>query len=238
MRTVAPLLALCLLTLAPPVMAAPRAGGAKPPPIVVELYTAQGCSACAKANSLVGDLAKRPGVLPLTFAVDYWDYLGWTDTFAKPEFVARQRSYMRRLSQREVYTPQVIVDGRTQAPGTRTTLVDSQIRDAAKGRLRAPKLAFFGGHFLRVESGPAVHGGAEVWLVRYEPGPDPVEIKGGEARGATVAYVNAVKELTRLGSWTGKRRTFPLPKAEDDGLKTVVVLQGVKGGRVIGVLQR
>ena len=79
------------------------------PPVVVELFTAQGCSSCGVANATVADLAKRPDVLALTFAVDYWDYLGWPDTFAKPEFTERQRAYARKLALREVYTPQVRV---------------------------------------------------------------------------------------------------------------------------------
>lgn len=232
MRTFAPLLALLAAVLA----AAPPARAAAP--VVVELYTSQGCSACGKANSLIAALAKRPDVLPLTFAVDYWDYLGWTDTYAKPEFTARQRTFMRRLAQRDVYTPQVIVDGRSQVSGARAETVDDLIRDAARSRAGAPQMRFFAGQFVRVEAGRAVRGGAEVWLVRYEVQPEAVEVKQGEARGQTVTYVNAVRELIRLGSWTGRRRTYALPKAGDDDLRTAVVLQGAKGGRILGVLQR
>src|SRR6201996_9024768 len=98
------LLSLCLLTPAGPAMA--KAGR----PVVVELFTSQGCAACTKANALIADLAERKDVLPITFPVDYWDYLGWKDTFAKPEFSVRQRLYMKAVGQREVYTPQVVVD--------------------------------------------------------------------------------------------------------------------------------
>ncbi len=237
MSKVAPLLAL-VATLAvgwTAEAAPPRRPAA---PVVVELYTSQGCSACGKANGLVGELAKDKGVLPLTFAVDYWDYLGWTDTFAKPEFTARQRAYMRKLSQRDVYTPQAIVDGRSQAPGTRTDKVQALVRQAAKDRPKPPRLSFFAGNFVRVESGTAPKGGAEIWLVRYEARPEPVEVTDGESRGETVAYVNAVRELTRLGSWTGRRRTLPLPPTEGAGAKTVILLQAARGGRILGVLQR
>jgi hypothetical protein len=81
-------------------LAAPAAAAAKPP-VVVELYTAQGCASCGAANAFVAKLSERPGVLPLTFPVDYWDYLGWPDTFAKPEFAARQRAYVGPMSLRE-----------------------------------------------------------------------------------------------------------------------------------------
>ena len=92
----------------------PRATAKRP--VVVELFTSQGCGACTRANALVADLAERPDVLALTFPVDYWDYLGWKDTFARPEFSARQRAYMKAAGQREVYTPQVVIDGAPQAP--------------------------------------------------------------------------------------------------------------------------
>jgi len=81
------------------------------PPVVVELFTAQGCSSCGKANQVVADMADDKGVLALTYSVDYWDYLGWTDTFAKPAFAARQRAYAQRFSLRDVPTPQVVVAG-------------------------------------------------------------------------------------------------------------------------------
>lgn len=226
---------LMLGALAGPAAAAP-AGAVRP--VIVELFTAQGCEACAKANDLPAKLAARRGVLPLTFPVDYWDYLGWTDTFARPEFTARQKAYMRPLGQRDVFTPQVVVDGRSQAAGTRLDRIVGLVTEAAKVRRRTPAIRFHGGGFVRIESGAVPKGGAEAWLIRYEVRPDPVEIKDGENRGETIAYTNVVRELTRLGSWTGRRRTYALPKADNANWKTVIVLQGAKGGRVIGVLQR
>ena len=80
-------------------------------PVVVELFTAQGCAGCPEANRAVETVAAEPGVIALTYAVDYWDYLGWTDTFAKPEFAARQRAYRAALKLRALPTPQVILDG-------------------------------------------------------------------------------------------------------------------------------
>src|ERR1700704_6014517 len=88
------------------------AGAAAKTPVVGELYTAQGCASCGDANAYAAKLADKPGVLMLTFPVDYWDYLGWPDTFAKPEFTNRQKAYVARLALREPYTPQGVVDGR------------------------------------------------------------------------------------------------------------------------------
>src|SRR5688500_15406735 len=107
----------------------PVAAAAKPP-VVVELYTAQGCGSCGEANAHAAKLAERPGVLVLTFPVDYWDYLGWEDTFAEPEFAERQKAYVARLKLREPYTPQVVVDGRAQVAGRQSSRVDQLVRDA------------------------------------------------------------------------------------------------------------
>ena len=123
MRTAA-ILSLLFLT-------APAGAALAKPAVLVELFTAQGCGPCAEANAYLGKLAERPGVLALTFSVDYWDYLGWTDTFAKPEFTERQRAYVARLQLREPYTPQVIVDGRQEAQGLKLPEIDRLIRTAS-----------------------------------------------------------------------------------------------------------
>ena len=109
-------------------------------PVVVELFTAQGCSSCGKANAFVGRLADRPGVIALTWPVDYWDYLGWKDTFAKPEFTDRQRAYDKRFGLRDVYTPQVIVDGAAQASGDKTEAVEALIRAARRAPANPPQM--------------------------------------------------------------------------------------------------
>lgn len=207
-------------------------------PVVVELYTAQGCSACIKANEAIDALADKPGVLPLTFSVDYWDYLGWKDTFAAPEFTDRQRAFARSLALREVYTPQVIVDGRFQTAGGRADRVDKLVKDAAKNASDPPDMAFTrAGARIAVGSGPAPKGGAEVWLVRYDPHQQQVEVKRGENRGKTVVHRNVVRQLVKLGTWAGKPRSFAVPEADEDGLETVVLVQAAKTGRILAVKQ-
>src|SRR5579863_2631580 len=138
------------------------------PPVLVELFTAQGCSSCGKANAYIGELAEQKGVLPLTFAVDYWDYLGWKDTFAKPEFADRQRAYAKQLGVAEVYTPQVVVDGRAETPAVRPEAVDKLVREARRASLDAPD-AYFRDDRVNVGGGRHPRGGADVWLVRYDP---------------------------------------------------------------------
>ena len=223
---------LCLILLAWPVGAA-----AAKPPVLVELFTAQGCGACRDANTYLGKLAERPGVLALTFSVDYWDYLGWTDTFAKPEFSERQKAYVARLKLREPYTPQVVIDGHEEAQGLKTAEVDRLIRAAASGPHNPPDMRFIGERRVDVGSGPVPRGGAEVWLIRYDPREVEVAVKAGDNRGETVVQKNVVRQMVRLGAWRGRPQAYRVPNAPDDGLKTVVVVQASRGGRVVGLAQ-
>jgi hypothetical protein len=228
-------LALLLLCLAP--IAGSAAARAARRPVVVELYTSQGCGACTKANALIADLAGRRDVLALTFPVDYWDYLGWKDTFAKPEFTTRQRAYMKAAHQREVFTPQVVVDGRPQPDQSAVGKAAALVRSALREEPPAPQMQLSRGR-VRVGSGAAPRGGADVWLVRYEAQPQETEVKDGENRGVMVIYRNVVVGLTRLGSWTGRPRAYALPKIpRDDGQKIAVLLQAKGGGRILGVLK-
>ena len=204
-------------------------------PVVVELYTAQGCASCGEANAHVAQLAGEPGVLVLTFPVDYWDYLGWADTFAKPEYAERQKAYVAKLALREPYTPQVIVDGRAQAPGLKADRVDQLVQDAGKAARDPPDIRFVGAHRVDVGSGRVPRGGAEVWLVRYDPRAQEVVVKSGDNRGQTLVQKNVVREMTRLGAWRGRPKAFRLPAASEEGLATAVLLQGDHGGRVLAV---
>ncbi|KRA65740.1 hypothetical protein ASD79_00165 [Caulobacter sp. Root655] len=206
-------------------------------PVVVELFTAQGCSSCGKANQVVADLADDKGVLALTYSVDYWDYLGWSDTFAKPAFASRQRAYAQKFSLRDVPTPQVVISGREQASGAKAEAVETLVKTAAKAPANPPDMEFVGDNRVAVGSGPAPRGGGEVWLVRYDPREQEIAVKRGDNRGQTLVHRNVVRELTRLGPWAGRPKLYRLTASGDDALKTVIIVQGAKGGRVIGVLQ-
>lgn len=217
--------------------ALPAAAAAKPP-VVVELFTAQGCASCGEANAYLGKLAERQGVLALTFPVDYWDYLGWSDTFAKPEFTERQKAYVARLELREPYTPQVVVDGRSQAGGLQTEKVDRLLTQAAKAPHPAPDMAFIGPRRVDVGSGVVPRGGADVWLVRYDPREQDVVVRKGDNRGQTVKHSNVVREIVRLGAWRGRPTAYRLPQASEDGLAIAVLVQGVDGGRIISAAKK
>ena len=113
----------------PPARAAER-------PIVVELFTSEGCSSCPPADALLGELATRPNVLALSFHVDYWDRLGWKDPFSSPEATARQQHYARLLGLDTVYTPQIVVDGSWEAVGSDQAAVERALDQARRSRPR------------------------------------------------------------------------------------------------------
>src|SRR5579871_1633383 len=148
--------------------AAGRLFAAAPPhaTVLVELFTSQGCSSCVNSGALISALDQRPHVLALTFPVDYWDYLGWRDTLAKPEFTERQRIYMHALALRDVYTPQVVVDGRLQAAAVDRATLEKLIRQVQRPADVVPTVAV-NKSWLSVARGAAPAGGAVVWLVRY-----------------------------------------------------------------------
>ena len=207
--------------------------------VVVELYTSQGCSACRTADKLVAQLADDPGVLALTFSVDYWDYLGWPDTFAKPEFKARQKAYELKMALGDLSTPQIVVDGRSQAAGAETKGVESLIHTARRDKAEGPRLKLSRRTRLTVGPGRRPPGGAEVWLVRYDPAERQVTVKRGENRGQTIRERNVVRQLVKLGTWSGRQKGYAVPDGpEAAGLKTAVLVQAAKGGRILAVLQR
>ena len=206
------------------------------PPVVVELFTAQGCSSCGPANASVAAMAGRDDVLPLTFSVDYWDYLGWKDTFAQKAFTDRQRAYAKKLGVREVYTPQVVIDGRVQASGVRPAQVEALLQTQARALRFPPDMEWRGDNRAAVGSGRPPVGGAEVWLVRFDPRDQDVAVRRGDNRGQTIAHRNVVRQLVRLGAWAGRPRIYRLPPPPEEGLTSAVLVQGAAGGAMIGVL--
>lgn len=218
-------------------LAAPATAASAKPPVVVELFTSQGCGPCSDPNAFVAHMADRAGVLPLTFSVDYWDYLGWADTFAKPEFTARQRAYVAKLALREPYTPQVVVDGRAQASGKQTARIEALIREARRQPRDPPDIRFINARRVDVGFGRAPQGGADVWIVRYDPRAREVEVTSGDNRGRTIPLRNVVRQVHRLGGWRGQPTAYRLPPAPEHGLASVLLVQVREGGRIIAVGQ-
>ena len=202
------------------------------PLTVVELFTSQGCSSCPPADANLATLANRPGVLALSFGVTYWDDLGWKDTFAKKAYTQRQWDYARGLRHDNVATPQMVINGRTDVVGNRLADVDRALRGAGAAT-GGPAVTLAGG---AVTVGAAARP-AQIWLVRYEPSVLQVPVKRGENTGKTLPIKNVVRELTRLGDWTGGPKSYAVPAAAPGlqiaGLKTAILVQAGPGGPIL-----
>ncbi|HWD25927.1 MAG TPA: DUF1223 domain-containing protein [Rhizomicrobium sp.] len=196
-------------------------------PVVVELFTSQGCSSCPPANASLAAVAGRADVLALSFGVTYWDYLGWKDTFAQPQFTQRQIAYEPGLGHDGPFTPQIVVDGTADTVGDRQSDVEHLI---GKARLNGPAIDLKN-DVVSVAAAPA-RGASDVWLVRYDPRTVEVSVARGENEGVTLPHKNVVRELTRLGAWTGAAANFPISPAQA-GLKTAVLIQKPRGGAII-----
>jgi hypothetical protein len=206
---------------------------AQAPLTVVELFTSQGCSSCPPANANLARLSERPGVLALSFGVTYWDDLGWKDTFASKAYTARQWDYARGLHHSQVWTPQVVVNGRADVVGATLGEIEKAARDA-RLPASAPSVTLTGGS-VTVASARKPDRPAQVWLVRYDPATVQVPIKRGENTGKTLPHKNVVKELVRLGGFDGTAETLRLPAPSRPDLKTAVLVQAGPGGPILAV---
>ncbi|HVY02274.1 MAG TPA: DUF1223 domain-containing protein [Caulobacterales bacterium] len=213
---------------APAIAGEGQSQGEHAKPVLIELFTSQGCASCPKANAFLGKLGHEDAMITLTYAVGYWDYLGWKDQFAKPEFADRQKAYAARF-RKSVYTPQMVVDGAAHTSGLKAAEVRALIganpipggtKIDARRRDGALRITLYG---------PAPAAPADVWLAQYEPGPIYVEVKGGENAGARIPHYNLVKQIVRLGAWTGA----PVHYAAECTPACAVIVQEEDGGRVI-----
>ena len=192
-------------------------------PVVIELYTSQGCVSCPPADEYMAELVKDPRLLPLALHVDYWDYIGWQDHFAKPEYTERQKSYAKAVGSRTIYTPQFIVSGENRIEGHSPEMTKAAI-DAALLERKSIKLqAERKGDILtiRAEADPPLDQPVRVHLVRYIS-EQTVEIERGENAGKTVTYHNIVSDWQLLGDWIG-----------DDNLDVDVPITGTEEAAVL-----
>ncbi len=189
--------------------------------VLVELYTSQGCSSCPPADALLQQMAMQPGIIPLAMHVDYWDYIGWRDTFAQEKFSNRQRKYAAAQSERMIYTPQMIVAG-----GARVKGYDSAEARAAIGAARsAVELTITrSGEDVVISATPrtALSGEYVVDMVRYRP-KSVVQIERGENQGLAIAYHNIVTSWENLGQWNGEAPLNLRARAAGDAPVVVIV---------------
>lgn len=201
------------------------------PRAVVELFTSQGCSSCPAADKLLGELARDPSVVAISLPIDYWDYLGWKDTLASPRNTARQRAYAGIRADRQVYTPQMVVNGAIEVLGSDKAAIERAIAQSRRETMTLPvTFSSADGKFtVSVPDGEADQSG-EVWLCSLAKAV-PIAIGRGENRGRTVTYFNVARRWVKLGDWTGKAANWSLPMAQikTDGVDAAAVI--VQAGR-------
>jgi len=207
------------------------------PRAVIELFTSQGCSSCPSADRVIGELANDPSVIALSLAVDYWDYLGWKDTLALSGHGKRQRAYSKARGDREVYTPQVVVNGLVHVLGSDKAAIEGAIATtrAEASPLSVPTTLSFSDDKITVNVAAANDANkkniqGDVWLCPISRNV-PVVIERGENRGKTLTYHNVVRRWIKLGEWAGKAATWIVPKSEmtakdgsSDGIDQVAVI--------------
>lgn len=203
------------------------------PLVVVELFQSQGCSDCPPAQINLNRLADRPDLLALSFGVTYWDYLGWKDSFASPQFTQRQRDYSARNHDVGVATPQYWINGRQTVFGASAARVAQLVSQPAP---TGPAVEISGG-VLRIAGGAAPRGGAEILLVRYDPRTTRVAIRVGENGGRTIPHRNIVRELRSIGHWSGLAKSLSMPPATISGLHTAILLQAGRGGPILAAVK-
>jgi hypothetical protein len=203
--------------------------GAGEPHAFLELFTSQGCSSCPPADQLLGELAAEPGVVALSLPIDYWDYLGWKDTLASPGHSARQRAYAHVRGDREVYTPQIVVNGSMHVLGSDRDAVEHMIAQTERNSavMSLPVHISVAGGALTVTAGAAAkeHLTGEVWLCPLDRAVT-VAIGRGENNGRTVTYHNVVRRWLKLGDFTGTAASWTVPTSEVmvDGADAAAVL--------------
>lgn len=217
-------------------LAADTSGATRP--VVVELFTSQGCSSCPPADALLGELAEQPGVIALAHHVDYWDYIGWKDPFARPEATKRQRRYSEKLGARFIYTPQMVIDGQIDVVGSRRTQVISSLVTAqTTGKSLAIEIdGRASAATVRIPAGDLPAEPATVWLAVFDD-EHRTDVQRGENSGQELVDANVVREFVSIGTWNGEALELSVDLAAAiadgrDGCAVIVQEGGV--GRILG----
>ena len=201
--------------------------------VLVELFTSQGCSSCPPADENLGHLVGQDGVLALSMHVDYWDYLGWKDTFARPEHTKRQIAYRDAWGARVIYTPQMVVQGRFDVPGYRPDSIAESIGSAN----RLPEQASItikrdGGMLKAVVTSRGDAEDCTIWMASYDH-EQTVRIERGENAGESITYHNVVDKLMRVGARDANAvQEIALPQPEAGG-GVAIWLQENATGRIL-----
>jgi hypothetical protein len=209
------------------------AANAQPRPVVIELFTSQGCSSCPPAEAYVGRLSTRSDVLALSFHVNYWDELGWQDRFALAQSVERQNIYARNLGRSSVYTPQLVVDGRADQVGSDGQAIAralSENRDGVQVKVSVREAEVL----VEISARPDAKPG-DVVLIPYLRRAVSA-IGRGENAGRTLEEFNIVRAIHTLGAWKGEVQSFHVPVASlpPDATDVAVLVQASGQARIMG----
>jgi len=179
-------------------------------PVVVELFTSQSCSSCPPADEVLVEFSTHDNIIAIGCHVTYWDHLNWRDTLSHDFCTSRQRAYARQLRKKQVYTPQMVVNGMDEFIGSNRAKALSAL---ATGTVQPIELSHTKDDDTLIATLPALTGGPNLqtlWLLRLQPRHTQA-IKSGENRGATITYVNSVEALRQIGTWSGSAQTLTLP---------------------------
>ena len=212
---------------------AARAAG--PEMVVIELFTSQGCSSCPPADAFLSELAKTKGVMALTYHVDYWDYLGWKDTFGSPDFSQRQYDYANARGDMDVYTPQMIVHGGKHYVGSNRQRVTAALPDVDSGPAIELRIAAGQSEVVIDVGAGATEGETMLWMLPVTS-LARVKILKGEIAGKEIAYHNIVRKIIPAGMWHGTAQRIALSKDAilTEGVDScVALLQKGKAGPIL-----
>lgn len=205
---------------------------------IVELFTSQGCSSCPPADKYLTELAARPGILALSWFVDYWNYLGWKDTFGREEHTNRQKGYNHSLGELGVYTPQMIVNGVAQGVGSHRQAIEASIAvQQHQHPVHIPVSIEYGKH--KITAAVGKHGTnrpADVWFICFKSKAE-VAIRSGELKDKTMNYTNVVTYSQKVGQWNGKIKTYSVhtkPVNETGADSCAIIVQYDGTGPIIG----
>jgi len=195
-------------------------------PVVVELFTSQGCSSCPPADAYLGKLASQPGILALGFHIDYWNYIGWTDPYSLPLAAQRQRAYGQRLGLHYVYTPQMIVDGSGEGIGSQPDKIEPLLHAARQRPRLGPALTVEkrdGSYRIHIGAGHATEE-ATVWLVGIDRVHE-TKVLRGENEGTEAHDYQIVRSFKSVGTWNGKALDLDVPSGDATGDEVAVLVQ-------------
>lgn len=204
-------------------------------PVLVELFTSQGCSSCPPADELAEELSHEAGLVVVTRPVTYWDRLGWKDTLGREENTALQRAYAARglAGNNGVYTPQIVVDGARGTVGSNAMQVRQFIRQSAGAPATLAVKPAAGGYSVAIAGDGKAHG--ELVLMALSPR-ETVAIGGGENGGRRITYTNVLRSERKLADWQGGQRTVAIPAVQvraAGASRFALVLRQPNGGAVL-----